>query len=228
MTIDSIPTGPITRADVVSALGDTDPHGTNAGALRQLLGRGSFATIQKHLDSLRLERLSAAASASAAPSDIPPMPPEVAAMWAAAFGVALSQVRTRLDGVVEERDALAKTAATAAADVTALTTQLESSTADLEVSATRAGELERLLSELATAAAGELAAATAAAQAVEGRLGRELELLRHEAQLEALKAQAALQALQSALDRQSDQLADFKSALRKPAADLVSHPPLGM
>jgi hypothetical protein len=29
-----------------------------------------------------------------------------------------------------------------------------------------------------------------------------------------LKAQASIQALQAALDRQSDQLADFKSALR--------------
>jgi hypothetical protein len=226
MTIDSIPTGPITRADVVSALGDTDPRSTNAGALREVLGRGSFATIQKHLDAIRLERLVSDTPVPA--TDTPPTPPEVEALWSAAYGLALASVRFRLDSVVVQRDALTSAVLTARSDVSALTAALESLAASAETSAARAGQLEGLLSELsvqssaalasaAAAAALELAAATAAAQAVEERLGRELELLRHEAEVEALKAQAALQALQSALDRQSDHLADFKSALRKPS-----------
>jgi hypothetical protein len=63
----------------------------------------------------------------------------------------------------------------------------------------------------------ELASVRAAAADAEAHLSHALERLRHEAELEALKAQASIQALQSAIDRQSDHLADFKSALRKPS-----------
>ena len=41
------PSGPISLADGRQALADTDPSGTNAGALRKIMGRGSYATIQK-------------------------------------------------------------------------------------------------------------------------------------------------------------------------------------
>ncbi|MBK6559920.1 MAG: DNA-binding protein [Comamonadaceae bacterium] len=47
------PSGPISLADVRQALADTDPSGTNAGALRKIMGRGSYPTIQKHLDAIR-------------------------------------------------------------------------------------------------------------------------------------------------------------------------------
>lgn len=50
------PSGPISLADVRQALADTDPSDTNAGTLRKIMGRGSYATIQKHLDAIRQER----------------------------------------------------------------------------------------------------------------------------------------------------------------------------
>jgi hypothetical protein len=226
MTIDSTHTGPITRSDVVGALGDTDPRSTNAGALREVLGRGSFATIQKHLDAIRLERLVSDTPVST--TDTPPTPPEVEALWSAAYGLALASVRFRLDSVVVQRDALTSAVLTARSDVSALTAQLELSAASGETNAARAGQLETLLSELsvqsaaelasaASAAALELASVRAAAADAEAHLSHALERLRHEAELEALKAQASIQALQSAIDRQSDHLADFKSALRKPS-----------
>lgn len=47
----------ITIDDARTALDDTDPHHTNASKVRTLLGgRGSFETIQKHLNSLRQAR----------------------------------------------------------------------------------------------------------------------------------------------------------------------------
>ena len=38
MTMTTPPSGPISLADVRQALADTDPSGTNAGALRKLMG----------------------------------------------------------------------------------------------------------------------------------------------------------------------------------------------
>ena len=45
----------VTLEDVRGALGSTPATGTNAGALRKVLGRGSLSTIQKHLDALRVQ-----------------------------------------------------------------------------------------------------------------------------------------------------------------------------
>lgn len=47
---------PITLLDVKHALGNIDPNTTHAGAVRQILGRGSHTTIQKHLDTIRIEK----------------------------------------------------------------------------------------------------------------------------------------------------------------------------
>ena len=45
MTMTTPPSGPISLADVRQALADTDPSSTNAGALRKIMGRGSYATV---------------------------------------------------------------------------------------------------------------------------------------------------------------------------------------
>ena len=45
MTNTTPPSGPISLADVRQALADTDPSGTNAGALRKLMGRGSYGGL---------------------------------------------------------------------------------------------------------------------------------------------------------------------------------------
>ena len=47
----------ITKDEVMAVLGDADPMCTSAAKLRRVLGRGSFATIQKHLDAIRATRI---------------------------------------------------------------------------------------------------------------------------------------------------------------------------
>ena len=56
MTETTTPTGPITIDDVRQALADfrLNPSSTNAGAIRKIIGRGSYATVQKHLDTCLL------------------------------------------------------------------------------------------------------------------------------------------------------------------------------
>ena len=97
------PSGPISLADVRQALADTDPSGTNAGALRKIMGRGSYATIQKHLDAIRQER---APVVPVAPGTTPAPPADaVAAIWGAAYAAAQVLTLGRLEIVTAERDA---------------------------------------------------------------------------------------------------------------------------
>ena len=94
----------ITFADVVEALGDTDISTTNASKLRATLGgRGSFSTIQKHLDTIRAQRIKAQQPEAV---QVPAAPPELLQMWGAAVQIATAQVRIRLDAVVQTRDML--------------------------------------------------------------------------------------------------------------------------
>ena len=79
-------TGPVTFDDVAHALGDLDPGHTNAAKLRETLGRGSFATIQKHLDRLRASK---AAQEPAPGSEVPSAPADVlVTLWSAAYRAA--------------------------------------------------------------------------------------------------------------------------------------------
>ena len=77
----------ITRDDVRQAVGDVDPSATNAGRIREILGRGSLATIQKFLEELRAEK-----APMIQPGEIPSPPKDlVTSLWQAAFQAAQSQ-----------------------------------------------------------------------------------------------------------------------------------------
>ena len=52
MTTTPPPSGPISLADVRQALADTDPSGTNAGALRKIMGRGSCDSGQELISKI--------------------------------------------------------------------------------------------------------------------------------------------------------------------------------
>jgi hypothetical protein len=89
----------VTLEDVREAIGDTDPHRTNAGAIRRALGRGSLSTIQKHLDALRRERMAAVEASDQGDTAVeaPEAPHEVMrGLWGAAYGLALARVQNRL------------------------------------------------------------------------------------------------------------------------------------
>ena len=207
----------LTFDDVAQAIGDTDPAHTNASKLRAALGRGSFATIQRHLDTIRAHR-AAALQAPADAAAVPAMPQEVAALWGAAYAVAAASVRTRLDAVVQERDALAKALQASHGDVHALT-------AEMETMAGHADQAEQALAKATAAhdlAAGQWATQSEklAAQHAQELAGAtaQLEAAQHQLQLAQLESRIGGQALQATIDRLTDQLADVKSLLMRPAA----------
>lgn len=82
-----------------------DPRRTNAAKVRELLGRGGPNTIQKHLDTLRLE-LEKAEAPPAPTAQIPPAPTDlVSQVWGAAWTAAQLSAMTRIEKLSIERDA---------------------------------------------------------------------------------------------------------------------------
>jgi hypothetical protein len=209
--------GAISFADVRAALGSTDPSATNAGALRAIIGRGSFATIQKHLDAIRAER----APAVPVPGAIPGAPGEaVAAIWGAAWAQAQVLTLGRLELVTVERDAAQELAATRAQDVAGLAAEIDArESAGTAQAGAHAQELAaaQYLAAQATAQAEalrvELAAALAEVERVKAAAAQAAELA-------ALSFNAERLAMQVSLDRQIDKYTELKSVVGrlKPAA----------
>jgi hypothetical protein len=226
MSEDASVNGNLTFDDVAQALGETDPHSTNAAKLRAILGRGGLTTIQKHLDKIRADQAAALVSVEETKvPTMPTMPDSVAAMWGAAYGVAMATVRARMDSVVQERDALAARLAAAGqdrdaweAEVQGTAAQLASAEAKLTDAAAAAQAVAAETEATAAAAAAELAAVKGAAEATEARLSAELVEVRHTVQLTELKAQNASQALQVTIDRLTDQVGELKSLLHEARA----------
>lgn len=138
---------PITKEDVLQALGDTDPNKTNASSLLRLIGRGSQTTIQKHLDAIRAERAPALPVAS---GSIPAAPSEVlTALWNAAWLYAQVQTLGRLDEVSAQRDAGATKLATIEQDLAASLAEAESLTEQLaQATAAAVGQEQAQATEL--------------------------------------------------------------------------------
>jgi hypothetical protein len=218
MSDDAAVNSNLTFDDVVTALGETDPNGTNAAKLRTVLGRGGLTTIQKHLDAIRADR--AAALLPVDDVKAPTMPESVAAMWGAAYGTAMAMVRTRMDAVVQERDALTVRLAAAGQD-------REAWEAEVTGTAAHAASVEGKLVEAAAAAEAATVAAAAAAEqhtavlrlteaaaaATEARLSAEVSEVRHLVQVTELQAKNGAQALQVTIDRLTDQVGELKSLL---------------
>lgn len=206
-------TAPLTFDDVAQALGESDPAQTNASKLRSTLGRGSFGTIQKHLDALRAQRLQAAQPLESGP--VPPAPPELLGLWGAAVAVAVAQVRTRLDGVVQARDTLAQELQSTRVDVLALTDELEGVSARAEAAEQAAAAAVARQASAEQATAQEQAAAQDAHTAEVTALRAELEAAKHQGEKSRLEALVGAQALQSTIDRLTDQVGELKSLLHR-------------
>jgi len=97
-------TGPVTIEDVREAIGDTDPHQTNAGTIRQIIGRGSLSTIQKHLEALRRQQRLEAGDDTTHGEIVAPEAPKglLRGIWESAYGLALATVQDKLI-VAQER-----------------------------------------------------------------------------------------------------------------------------
>jgi hypothetical protein len=214
-------TGPISFDDVRAAVGDSSPFETNVNRLRERIGRGSFATIQKHLDVLRAQRVAAAQPETS--TSVPKAPADaVEIMWAAAWGVAQTKTLARLEFLSAERDGLQAITVAQAADVSSLTEQLDVLDAQAQAAVIALAAAQTTSSEQAITAAVQSAAqakidadnaatqAQALAQA-HADIARITADAAHAAQLATLTAQVERQALQSAIDRMHDQLAELKA-----------------
>jgi len=102
--------GKITMDDVRAALaGDednpVDPFATNARKIRDIIGRGSMATIQKHLQTIRDEVKGKGTEPE--DTDIPAPPEEaVAALWKSAWTAAHTAILQRCATLNDDRDRL--------------------------------------------------------------------------------------------------------------------------
>lgn len=202
---------PITADDVMAACitNGVNPLQTNAAKVRAVLGRGSFATIQKHLDSLRQ---SAAPQRPADMAVVPAAPADVlSSLWSAAYNAAGLQLGARLAVLMTELDGWKAKAAGSADDVTALAAQVDELEASKAVQAT----------ELATAQA-VVQSAAEAAQAVQADLIGQLDVLKtelaqvranavHSAELAARDLMIERQSMQTTVNRLTDQIGELKS-----------------
>lgn len=209
---DAASTGPITIEDVRHALGDQDPAQTNAGALRRTLGRGSLSTIQRHLDAIRTE---VATPAPELEGEIPSAPKElVQSIWASAWTQAQARVQGDLAKALGQAEGLRQALATAQQDAAAAQAEADESAADLvqmqALSNAREIEVRTTLDQLthanlAQVSALEKDALQARQEALEARQALELAKAQHERDLALLRGE---------LDRQVNQLADLRAALR--------------
>ena len=191
----------VTIDDVRTILEGTDPNQTNASKVRTLLGgRGSFETIQKHLNTLRQE-LATAAMPPVAADQVPAMPTEVAnQMWSAAFSAAQVATMVRSEKLAAERDAALLKLEAMGQDVAGLVFTVDE----------QAGQLDQAAQEVAKIQAAHIAdsekakADQAAAAAELERVKTDLERVTREsaAELERVKAAAAAAAAIAQRDAQ--------------------------
>lgn len=209
-------TGPVTLADVRQVV--EDPFQTNANRVREHLGRGSNATIQKHLQTLR-EELRRKQEVS--DSEVPTAPDSVVQnLWATAWTAASAQVRTRLEQITSERDQYREAAEAATADAQAMAEALDLARSESENStAEHAREREQ--------AAQALAESEARLNAQDQAWKQEREQLQaqvqeHQQKLKDLEHAAALverdreierQTLRGEIDRLTTQLAQVQAYL---------------
>lgn len=191
-------TGRITLDDVRAALGDVDPRQTNASKVRDTLGRGSFATIQRHLETIRAELVQPVATVSHA---VPSPPTEtLQALWHAAYSAAQVSTLARLDAVTAERDGLHAQVSTITTDRDAAVQALDSTIDALETA-------QAALRDTCAALADERDAAIEARDAAirkQGDLCAAIDAERaknaSQADLAARDAEIARQAMQATLD----------------------------
>ena len=221
--------------DVRAVLNGTDLHSTNASKVRTLLGgRGSFETIQKHLNTLRAE-LAAAAAPPVAADQVPVMPADAAqAMWVAAWTAAQVQTLRRTELLAAERDAALLKLETMSQDLADQVQTMDAQAGELEraaaavaaVQAAHLADLEKSKADLAVAAADR-------AQVVQEleRTRQELAQARADAQHAAQIAEAGRELMRQELARLTDQVGELKAALYKraeaPPAVVVNPSPAG-
>jgi len=160
------PQGKITMDDVRQALaGEEDgdpvnPFATNAKKIRDIIGRGSMATIQKHLQTIRDE----AQGKGDQPEDTDiPAPPEeaVTALWKSAWTAAHTSILERCANLNDDRDRLRDSLQVASDDGAALVDEVARLEVVIEEKAAQIDTQAQEAAEAADAHAQEVAQLTA-------------------------------------------------------------------
>lgn len=226
----------ITLDDVRTAIEGTHPKETNASKVRALLGnRGSYETIQKHLNTLRAE-LAAAAAPPVAADAVPALPADAAqAMWVAAWTAAQVQTLRRTELLASERDAALLKLETMSQDVAGLLATVDEQAGQLDQAAATVAKVQA--DHIADIEKAKVQAAAAAADRTQvvGELERarqELEKAQADAAHAAEIAGAGRELMRQELARLTDQVGELKAALYKraeapPPAVVVTPSPAG-
>lgn len=206
--------GPVTIDDVAAACQQAGVTAgtTNASRIRIALGRGSFGTIQKHLDALRETATKAQEQTDTV---LVPPPPEslLAGLWSAAYSAAGHQIGQRNAAVLAERDAVREVAAAAAADVAALANQLDELEAANLLATT---DREKVIAERNAAVQSLIDHQKASDEKITAMVtAHEKSTLAaaHQAELAERDKKIERQSLQSTIDRLTDQVGELKSLL---------------
>ena len=212
-------TGPVGFEDVRAALGDQDPAGTNAGALRRVIGRGSLSTIQKHLDALRAQAVQPAAPEA---GEVPKPPPDlVQSLWAHAWSQAQAMVQTALASAQARAEALAHLLGIAQQDATAAQSEADEAREALVAVQARLDGLEGQHADAVNRMQAAHQEQVLALRAGISEAHQEAEQARHELAVAKARHEADLAVLRGELDRQVSQLADLRAALQRPLTPVL-------
>lgn len=239
-------TGRVTLEDVRRHLEatNTDPRQTNSGAVRRAIGHGGMGTIQKYLETLRLE-LNPPAPLPEGSTPATPRP-LADALWEAAWTAsqaltshALARALLERDGARErvqsltadleaagdDADNAVNAAAAATAAAAASANEAETAKAAAEVLKTELAALVATTTESAAAAAAG-AAEAAAAKEKDSTMAMEMAnaataakeaAIRSEYDLKIAHQKTEVATLNGVIDRLNSQLAEVKSLLHAPS-----------
>lgn len=134
-----------------------------------------------------------------------------AMLWAAAWGAAQTKTLARLEALSAERDGLQATTAAQAADVSALTEQLDMLEVQAQAHAQALATAQATAQDLATAAAAQAAAQAQALTTAKSDIARVTEAAEHAAELAVRDAKIERQTMQMTIERLTDQLSESKA-----------------
>jgi septal ring factor EnvC (AmiA/AmiB activator) len=210
---------PITLEDVRAAVGETDPNNTNADRIRMILGRGSNATIQKHLNTLRAELVPAPLN----PVVETPAPPKelIAGLWSHAWQTAQAQAAAAVAAAIIRREQAERERDVAAADRDAAQAGQDTAAEMLEKErASREERINELLHDIdevieeRNELKKELEKAEAKLNEVKKEAALQQERAAAAAALAAAQHTAVIESMRAEVDRLVNQLADLRSAFK--------------
>lgn len=231
-------TGPVTYEDVLPHV--VPGEKTNSSKIRGILGRGSLATIQKHLDQIRKQQTPVLPGTQAPP---PPLPKDVMeAVWSSVWSAAQAMTHGRSERLSAQRDTALDLIDTQTSDIAALTADVDGllekitlaegnavvlaakAEADLAAAMKTAAEATEALEQMAAAKTKVEADAAQVAVQAAAEAAKALEQLRlakekvemdaaHAAELATRDAKIAENTMQTTINRLNDQIGDLKGLL---------------